>query len=239
MDSRTITRTQNSGMPSRLALLYPHPIHFHDLTVTIEGTIVDTSLTSPIATHSHVQNDIELVVEWPLVDIVGLLAEELVHMIVTSEEHEVRAPFHSVCVPILHIHVHGSSNLRADAVVIGLGVYRAMDFTRVIADMLHDVDLATARPPTIATDPWHHPIGCPCATGSSFQQPSANMELAIQPVCSALQFGGCEPPTTVRLKAGSDLQCTIADKCVVLAIRVELKLIVTEAVAMAVDRSPL
>lgn len=221
------------------ALLHPHPINFHDLTCTIEGIVIDAHLASPITAHSHIQNHIELVVEWPLVHVIRLLWEDLVHMIIACKEHDVRSPFHSVGVPIIHIHMHRSSDLRANAMVVRLRVYSSVDFARVVAHVLHDVDLATAGPPAIARLPWHHPVGCPSATGSSVPQASTNMEFAVQPICSALQFRRCKATTTVPLTAGTDLQCTIADKRVLLAIGVELKLVVAEAIAMAVDSGPL
>jgi len=167
---------------SCLALLHPHPINLHDLTFTIKGTIIDALLASPITAHSHVQNHIELLVEWPLVHVIGLLPEDLVHAIIACKEQDFRLPFHSVGVPIFHIHTRRSSDLCASAVVVRLRVYRSVDLTRVIAHVLHDVDLATAGPPAIDRLPWHHPVGCPCATGCSVLQASTNMEFAVQPV---------------------------------------------------------
>lgn len=222
-----------------VALLHPHPINLHDLTFTIEGTIINAPLAPPIATHGHVQNHIEPVVEWPLVHIIGLFAEELVHLVIACKEHDVRSPFHSVGVPILHIHMRRTPDLCTNAMVVRLRVHSAVDFTRVVAHVLHDVNFATTGPSTIARLPWHHPVGCPCATGCSVLQASTNMEFAVQPVCSALQLRRCKSTATVPLAAGTDLQRTIADKCVLLAIGVELKLIVAEAIAMAVERDPL
>jgi len=173
---------------SCLALLHPHPINLHDLTFTIKGAIINAHLASPVTAHSHVQNHIELLVEWPLAHVIGLLSEDLVHAIIACKDHDVRSPLHSVGVPILHIHTRRSSDLCANAVVVRLRVYRSVDFTRVIAHMLHDVNLATTGPPAIGRLPWHHPVGCPGATGSSFLQASTNMKFAVQPVCSALQL---------------------------------------------------
>jgi hypothetical protein len=85
------------------------------LTISPEGLLVNTFLSSPITTNCHVQDHIELLIEWPLVFVSSrLLLEDLVHLIVAGKEYDIWPPFDSVCVPLLHIHTPGATNLCAD-----------------------------------------------------------------------------------------------------------------------------
>merc|ERR1719330_194109 len=85
--------------PSR-PLLHPHPIRFEDLAVAREGPIFYALLAAPIASHSMVQNDVELLVEGPLVLVCGRLpTEHLVDRVVHTEENDVGTPLHSPHMP--------------------------------------------------------------------------------------------------------------------------------------------
>merc|ERR1719330_1697145 len=186
-------------------LLHPHPISFEDLAVAREGPIVDTLGAAPVTSHSMVQDDVELLVEGPLVLVCGrLLTEDLVDLVVHAEENDVGTPLHGPGVPDPCIHCRGPTDLRADGMVVCLGVHGTVELPRVVANVLHDVNLTAARPVTIGALCGHHPMRRPGSPRSA-NLAGADMELAVEPILARLQLGRGEPVPSIILEAGADL----------------------------------
>merc|ERR1719330_261527 len=86
-------------VPSK-PLLHPHPICFEDLAVARECPIVDAPLSAPVTSHSMVQDDVEFLVERPLVLVCGRLpTEDLVDPVIHAEENDVGTPLHGPHMP--------------------------------------------------------------------------------------------------------------------------------------------
>merc|ERR1719373_1187732 len=118
---------------------------------------------SPRSAHSKVQNEVELLVEWPLLapEVAG--GKGVVVLPVKKPLELAALPHDGVGVPLAHCGAQLVVLLGAPHVVVGSGVDRAVDLVRSATDGLHDVDLAAVWPAPISIVGRQHPDRWPGA----------------------------------------------------------------------------
>jgi len=170
------------------------------------------------------------VVKRPLLRVVTLPLELVVRRgAINRKGNKVGPPIHTVGVPIVHIDSRDSSDLRTDPVIEIFRVHGTMDFASLIAHVLHDVDLAAARPRPEDAPTGHHPMRWPRAPRRASVEPRTNMELAILPICPRFQLCRRILLAAVVLANSLDLQGSVAHPRVLRPIRIELELVVPVA----------
>src|ERR1044072_2059701 len=145
--------------------VHTYIIYFHR---SGEGRFVDTFLSAPVAAYSNIQQQVKALIKGPYLRSSSFMPELEYQLIINITADSSGCPVYPVKMELRSgiADPLDSGLLCIDLEVIFLGVSSNMDVVKIIAYMLHNIDLAGFGPAAICPIGRQHPDGRPGASGS-------------------------------------------------------------------------
>src|SRR6185503_3745846 len=170
--------------PSMRDLVDANVVDFHPLG---KDRVVDAFISAPCPADGDIEDQVLGRVEWPHVVTAARFTVELkIGPVIRADRDPLGCPGELIAVERrAGVRNRGLvSARRVDDVIVGFRVNRSVDYARVEADVLHDVDLADVRPVDHRRIGQHPDRGPGPATAGQLR---ANLEKAVSPAPLAVR----------------------------------------------------